>query len=228
MVKSRKLFIFGTSDYAFMVNIYFKERSEWEVAGFVVDAEYKKEDTLCGLPVVTSEQCEKIYPPEEYDAFVAIGYKDMNRIRAQKMQWLKERGYHLASYIDLSSRFFENTQIGENCFIMENVVIQPGCQIGAGVYLGSGVCIGHDTKIQDCSFVAIGSMIAGYVTIGANSFIGANSTISNGIRVADYTLVGATAYITKDTTKYGVYLNAHSKNLFKNAPDSEQAQRRFF
>lgn len=227
-MEKRKLFIFGNTDYASWAKDYFDERSDWSVAGFVVDKQYVNSEYFCGLPVIEAPRCVDIYPPEEYFGFVAIGYREMNRIRAEKMHWLKAQGYSLASYIDPSCQRMSTVQIGENCFIMENVVLQPRTQIGDGVCLGSGVCVGHDTAIKACSYIAIGAIIAGAVTIGNNCFVGANSTISNGLNIADYTLIGAGAYITKNTTEYGAYLAEHSKNVLKRAENSEKAQKQLF
>lgn len=226
-MKNKKLFIFGNSDCASWVKDYFEERSEWEVAGFVADKQYVADGCFCGLKVTESDKCTELYPPEEYFAFVAIGYKQMNRLREEKMQWLKEKGYSLASYIDPSCQYLSTTEIGENCFIMENVAMQPRVRIKDGVFLGTGVCIGHDTTICEYSYVAMGSVVTSYTTVGRNSFIGANATLNNGLKIADYTLVGAGAYITKNTSEYGVYLTEHSRNILRNVEDSKEAQNQF-
>lgn len=223
----RKLFIFGNSDCASWVKEYFEERSDWEVVGFVVDKQYIDSDYFCGLPIIEADKCTDVYPPGKYSAFVAIGYKDMNRIRKEKMDWLREKGYLLASYIDPSCQFLSTVAIGENCFIMENAVMQPRVHIEDGVFIGSGVCVSHDTNIKESSYIAVGSVLASYVTVGNNCFVGANATINNGIVIADYTLIGAGAYVTKSTTKYGVYLAEHSKNVLKKIDCSKDAQKQF-
>lgn len=223
----KKLFIFGISDFALSAMQYFLERTEWDIKGFVVDAEYKDKEVFCNCPVYDLDECEKVFPPDEYACFVAAGYRGMNQVRKEKIKYFKSRGYLLPSYIDPSCQRFSNVSIGDNCFIMENVVLQPGVVVEDGVYMGSGVCIGHDTVIKQCAFIAIGAMIAGFVTIGGNSFIGANATVNNGLTIAEYTLLGAGAYVTKGTTQYGVYLAEHSKNVLKKVGNSEQLQNGF-
>lgn len=207
---------------------YFVERSDWEVAGFAVDKQYADGDHFCGLPLIEADHCTDIFPPDEYKVFVAIGYKDMNRIRKEKMDWLRQQGYSFASYVDPSCQHLSTVSIGENCFIMENVVMQPRVCVEDGVFIGSGVCVSHDTKIKECAYIAVGTVIASYVTVGQNCFIGANATINNGIVMADYTLVGAGAYVSKSTTKYGAYLTEHSKNVLKKVESSKEAQKQFF
>lgn len=227
-MKEKKLLIFGNSKCASWVKDYFQERSEYEVESFVVDEQYISDNTFCELPVTAAEICSVLYPPNEYFAFVAVGYKDMNRLREEKMRWMRQQGYSLVSYIDPSCSCMASVDIGENCFVMENAVLQPRVRISDGVFIGSGVCIGHDVQIGECSYAALGSVVSGDVIIGRNSFIGANATISNNITLADYTLVGAGAYITKNTAKYGVYLTEHSRNILRKTECSEEAQKQFF
>lgn len=223
----KKLFIFGITDFALSAVQYFTERTEWKIQGFVVDAEYKDREEFCGLPVYDLSECEKVFPPTEYFCFVAAGYRGMNKTRREKIKYFKSKGYSLASYVDPSCQRFSNVSIGDNCFIMENVVLQPGVVVEDGVYMGSGVCVGHDTRIQQCAFIAIGAMIAGFVTVGENSFIGANATVNNGLTIAAFTLLGAGAYVTKGTTKYGVYLTEHSRNVLKKVGNSKELQNGF-
>lgn len=232
MIKTRKIFIFGNTDYARLAKVYFDKYSEYEVAGFVVDKNYLNEEIFCGLPVISTEECEHIYDKNQYGCFVGIGYTGLNRLRKDKMDEMKKMGYELVSYIDPSSKCFSPENIGENCFIMENAVVQYNTIIKDGVHLGPCVCVAHDGVVEDCAWVAIGSMVAGMCVIGRNSFIGANATVMDGTNIAPYTVVGAGAYINRKTTKYGVYLNERSKNILKdilkNTDDAEEAQRLFF
>ncbi|MCM1081995.1 MAG: acetyltransferase [Clostridium sp.] len=223
----KPLIIFGNSDFACTAKFYFEERAQREVAGFVVDDAYIRDEFFCGVRVFGSSSVEDKFPPKQYEVFIALGYNGMNRLRSEKMQWFKERGYNLASYIDPTCQKFKNVSIGCNCFIQEYTVFQHGVVIGDGCIVGSGVCVGHDTKIDACCFVAIRATIAGFVHIKDYSFIGANSTIVNGIIVDESTLVGAGTYISKNTSKYGVYLAKHCKNIAKSFDDEKEIQQLF-
>jgi sugar O-acyltransferase (sialic acid O-acetyltransferase NeuD family) len=228
IMKDRKLFIFGTSDYASWAKDYFQENSRWEVVGFVVDREYIQEPFFEGLPVTDSAQVEQTYPVDEYDCYVAIGYKKMNRVREEKIRYFKDKGYILATYIDPSCRIASTVEIGENCFVMEHVALQPRVKIGIGVTLDSGVIIGHDSQISDNVYLAPGAVISGFVKVGKNTFVGANATVNDKINISEFTLVGAGAHLTKDTKQYGVYLTPHSRNVARDVGESAEFQDSFF
>src|SRR5205823_2881496 len=105
---------------------------QFRVVAFVVDKEFKKEDTFFHCPVVDNESVERLYPPAKVDAFVAVGYSGLNELRAQKFKWFKTRGYKLISYVHPST-LCDTDRIGENCFIQEGCIIQAFVEIGNNV-----------------------------------------------------------------------------------------------
>lgn len=231
MKKTKKMFVFGNTNFAALVKDYFVNFSEYEVTGFVVDKEYITEDTLENLPVISMDQCLLLYPPKEYEAFIAIGYININRIRAEKIKYLQEQGYRLASYIDISSRVFPEAEIGQNCFVMENAVVQRNVKIKDGVVVLPNVCIGHDSIVEECSFIGAGTVLNGNCEIGKNCFFAANTTVNNSIKIADYTVIGSGAHITKNTKQYGIYMVPGAQNILGNITDNgqlEKAQIKFF
>lgn len=231
MLKTKKLFIFGNTNHAVMMKEYFQEFSEYEVVGFVVDGEYIKDKILSGLPVIASELCMQQYPVDEYYAFVAIGYKDVNRLRYEKITWLKSLGYKLANYIDPSSSIFPTVRVGENCLIMEKAVIQPDVIVGDGVIVAASSVIGHNGILGEGSFIGAGAIISGFCEIGRGCFIGVNSTVANNVNIADYSVLGAGTHISKNTSKYGIYMSPEAKNVmksFKDADRLEEVQKQLF
>lgn len=227
MKKNRDIFIFGTTSFSEEVMYYFQERSEYRVVGFVVDDEYKTKDEFCGLPVVAMSDCQRKFPKETYGCFVSLGYKNMNRLRQEKMNYFIEQGYQLVSYIDPSVQRFQSSNVGVNCFIMENVVLQWNVSVADGCIILSGTCVGHHTSIDEYVFISIGAMIAGITKIGKNSFVGANATIIDHLEIAPYTLVGAGSYISKNTSQYGVYVREKSKDILKGLDFKEELQKQY-
>ena len=138
--------------------------------------------------------------------FVAIGYENINRARANVYMQCKELGYELISYISSRSSYWPEFEIGDNCFVYENNSIHPFVKIGNDVIIGSGNHIGHDTIIEDHCFLAGQVMLPGFMHIGAYSFLGANSTFRDGITIGAGTVIGAGAVILKDTKPGEVYI----------------------
>jgi sugar O-acyltransferase (sialic acid O-acetyltransferase NeuD family) len=212
-----RLVIFGAGDIARLAHRYFTRDSPHEVAGFAVDGAYLDGDAFLGLPLVAFEEVARRYPPEDHQMFVALSYKRMNRLRAERYAAAKALGYRLASYVSSRCSFLADDPVGDNCLILEDNTIQPFVTIGNDVTLWSGNHVGHDSVIEDHCFVSSHVVISGHVRVGAYSFLGVNATVHNGVVIASGTLVGAGAVIAKDTETKGVYLAPRSQKLPKSS-----------
>jgi sugar O-acyltransferase (sialic acid O-acetyltransferase NeuD family) len=202
----KPLVIFGAGDIARLADHYFSKDAGREVAAFTVDREFRREDTFRGRPFVDFEGLESTHPPSAFDLFVALSYREMNRLRARKYEEARGRGYALASYVSSRCSLLTDTPVGDNCFILEDNTIQPFVTIGSDVTLWSGNHVGHDSVIEDHCFVSSHVVISGHVRIGAYCFLGVNATLRNGVTLAPRTLVGAGALVMKNTREGEVYV----------------------
>ena len=203
----QKIVIFGTGDIAQLASFYFTHDTPHEVVAYTVDAQFLTSDRHLGLPLVAFESVEEIYAVGEYELFVALSYRNVNEVRAEKFYQAKAKGYRLASYI--SSRlvsWIDPSGFGENCFVLENNTIQPFVSVGDNVTLWSGNHIGHHSSIGEHTFVSSHVVISGHVKVGTHCFLGVNSTVRDGITLANKTVLGADASIQKDTEAFGVYV----------------------
>lgn len=189
-----------------MAYYYFTNDSEYEVAAFTVNQRYITDELFQGLPVVPLEDIESRYPPRDYRMFVAMGYRQMNKLRAQKYYEVKARGYELVSYVSSRCSFLTTHPIGDNCMILEDNTIQPFVKIGSNTVFWSGNHIGHEAVIDDHCFITSHVVISGFVHVHSYCFLGVNASIRDAITIAPETLVGAGAIIMKDTVEKGVYL----------------------
>jgi sugar O-acyltransferase (sialic acid O-acetyltransferase NeuD family) len=201
-----KLIIFGTGEIAQLAHFYFSEDSEYEVIAFVVDTIYLKEPIFCGLPVVAFETVTNIYPPQEYDFFVALSYSKLNALRKEKYLAAKKLGYRIASFVSSKTTFLSKNKIGENCFIFEDNTIQPFVMIGNNVTLWSGNHIGHHSTIRDHCFISSHVVISGGVEVGEQCFIGVNSTLRDHIKIGERCVIGAGSLLLADAEPDGVYV----------------------
>lgn len=206
MIKTKKLIIIGNTSNARLAKVFFTKDSEYDVTAFCVDKEYISSPTFENLPLVSLDELKKKYPPTHFDAFVAIGYKNMNKIRERLYHFIKKNNYNLPNYISSRCTFLSDESIGDNNLILEDNTIQPFVKIGNNNVLWSGNHIGHDAHIEDHCFITSHVVVSGFVNIKSNCFLGVNSTIRDGITINKETLVGAGAVITKDTNEKGVYL----------------------
>lgn len=199
-----KVIIFGIGQIAEIAHFYLTNDSEHEVVAFTVDKEFLKDDRFHDLPVVAYEDLVKLYPPSEYKMFIPISYKKVNKLRAEKFNDAKEKGYTCISYVS-SKAIYYNTPVGENCFIFENNVIQPFTSIGDNCILWSGNHIGHHSTIEDHCFLASHVVVSGSVSIGKYSFIGVNATIRDNIKIGKENVIGAGSLILVDTDDRAVF-----------------------
>jgi sugar O-acyltransferase, sialic acid O-acetyltransferase NeuD family len=200
----KPLLIFGCGQIAELAHFYFSEQGR-SVAAFVVDAEFRTANEFRGVPVIDYDRVTEVHPPDDFDAFVALSYSKVNRVRAQKVEAMRTLGYDLASYISPRATFLAADPPGENCFILEDNTIQPFVKIGRNVTLWSGNHIGHHSVIEDHAFISSHVVVSGGVRIGAYSFLGVNSTLRNGISLGESTVVGAGALINADTPPSSVF-----------------------
>lgn len=209
-----KVIIFGIQDTAQLAHYYLTTDSEYDVVAFSVHEKYKEnQDSFCGLPLVSFEDVELIYPPDEFVFFAPMTYKNMNQDRVKVYKEIKEKGYRLINYISSKATVFDNNEFGENCFVLEDNTIQPFVKVGNNVVLWSGNHIGHHGVIKDNVFITSQVVISGHCTIGENSFIGVNATIRDYTELANFTFVGMGANITENTSEYSVYITPKSKKM---------------
>jgi sugar O-acyltransferase (sialic acid O-acetyltransferase NeuD family) len=199
------LVIFGSGDLAQVAWAYFSRDSAFEVKAFTVDDSYITGDSLLGLPLIPFSTLEERFPKESCELFVAMGFKRLNRARAQVYERCKAKGYKLASYLSSRISHCGDWSAGDNCFILEQNVIQPFVKIGNNVTLWSGNHIGHHATIDDHCFVTSHVVLSGGTHVGAYTYIGVNATVKHGVSIAPRCLVGAGALILRDTKEGELY-----------------------
>jgi sugar O-acyltransferase (sialic acid O-acetyltransferase NeuD family) len=202
----KRLVIFGAGDLARIAQFYFSRDSEYEVAAFTVHERFVQGEESGGLPLVAFETVEEWYPPDEFEMFVAVGYKQLNRVRSEVYRAAKKKNYRLATYLSSKAVHFGDVNRGDNCFILEANVIQPFVKIGSNVVLWSGNHIGHDVVIEDHCFVSSHVVLSGHVRVGEHSFLGVNACAKDGVTIGANCLIGPGAVILKDTRPGSAHL----------------------
>jgi sugar O-acyltransferase (sialic acid O-acetyltransferase NeuD family) len=200
-----KIIIFGNSTLASLAYVYLKHDSPHEPIAFTVDSTKLTTDRHLELPVVSFDEIEKSYPPDEFEMFLPISFRQMSHLRANKYFAAKAKGYTLISYISSKATIWPGFICGDNCFILEDNTIQPFATIGNDVVMWSGNHIGHHSVIKDHVFITSHVVVSGACTIEPHCFLGVNATIREETILARETLVGAGALILRDTKEFEVY-----------------------
>lgn len=207
----KPIVLFGTGKIAEVVLHFFLHASDRTVVACTVDQAYVPGPEWKGLPVVPFDELVQKYPPAEYDLFVALGYQDMNALRAGRCAQARALGYTLASCVHPQSGIPADCIHGDNCFIMHHTMIHPCVKMGNNVFVWSGTMIGHHSVIgDDCWFTSCAN-ISGVVTVGQGCFFAVNSTVGHGVRVADRCFIGANALVTQCTESEQVFIVESTK-----------------
>jgi sugar O-acyltransferase (sialic acid O-acetyltransferase NeuD family) len=204
----KKLVIFGITEMAQLAHYYFQSQSDYEVVAFCIDANYKHQESLWGLPLIAFEEVADLYGPDDHDFFVALAYTQINELRKEKFLAAKLMGYKMASFISPQASVHNQGKIGENCFIFEDNTIQPFVTIGNNVTLWSGNHIGHHSTIKDHCFIASHVVVSGGVEIGEQCFIGVNATLRDHIKIGEKCVIGAGTLILEDAEPEGLYIGS--------------------
>jgi len=206
-----KVVIFGNGPFASLAWYVLTHDSEHEVAGFTVDGDYRRENSLHGLPVVPFEEVTTHFPPVRFAMIAPLGFQQLNGLRKAKHEQGRFRGYRFISCVSSKSITWPDLNVGENSMIFEGAIVQPFAQLGRGVIVRAGVSIGHHCAIEEYCFMAAGAVIGGRARIGAQCLLGLNATIRDGVCVAARCVIGAGAAVTEDTEEDGVYMGVPAK-----------------
>jgi sugar O-acyltransferase (sialic acid O-acetyltransferase NeuD family) len=207
----KPLVLFGCGKIAEVLLYFFRHHSDREVVACCVDREFLPGEQWHGLPTVAFEEAAAKYPAQTHDMFVALGYQNLNGLRADKCAQARQLGYALASYIHPQAGLPLDCRHGDNCFIMNQVQIHPCVTLGDNVFVWSGAMIGHHSTIGSHCWLTSGANVSGTVAVGENTFFAVNSTVGPSVSVGAYCFVGANALIVRSTGDNQVFVAEGSK-----------------
>ncbi len=205
--------IFGIGKMADVAFACLRHKPQHRVVAFTVDKQFFTAKEKAGLPVVAFEDVATHYAPKQHALFVAMGYHDLNRIRAARLAHAKALGYASVSIIGHDESTVEADQIGQNCLVLEGRSIQPGARIADDVWVFTGAHVGHHAQIRAHAWLASGAVVGGASVVGEGCFVGLNATVGHGVTIGDYSFLGAgtrvlstapakSVFIERDTAKF--------------------------
>ena len=202
----KKILIFGAGETATIAAEFFLVDSHEEIAGFVVDDEFRTKDCHHGYPIHKLSEAVGNFSPSKYKIFVALSYGQLNRERLRMFNFFENLGYEFASYISSNANIWRTAEIGRNCMIFEGNNLQHNSVIEDNVILWSGNHIGHGSRICHSAYLSSHVCIAGFSSVGKRGFLGINSAVTDNIEVAEDCFLAAGSIINKNTLRNGVYV----------------------
>jgi sugar O-acyltransferase (sialic acid O-acetyltransferase NeuD family) len=217
MNNKENIIIYGNGRIAKILSHYLSQ--SFNVKAFTVDDEFIVETSLEGISVVPFSKVEILYPPEDYKMFIAVGYVQMNDIRALKFNEATEKGYKLPNYVHSSVHIHKNFKMGSGNIILDHVSVQPYSSMGDNNIIWSNAVIAHGCQLGDTNWVTSGTVIAGDSILKSQCFLGINCTVGHNVTVEDKSFIGANTAVTKNTQPGEVYI---SKDGIKYRLDSSR------
>ncbi|OBV40946.1 acetyltransferase [Janthinobacterium psychrotolerans] len=202
-----KTIIYGNGSIARLLYSY--ARHSMDIVGFTVDdscIDHARPEFL-GLPLLAFSQVERHFPPSGHAMLIAVGFTDMNALRARKHVEAEHKGYRFASFVHESVIRHDDATIEDGCIVLDHVSIHPGCRIGRGTFISSNVNLGHDCHIGAYGWINAGISIAGGCHIGEACFFGVNASATHGLRIGARNFIAANTLINRDTLDDQVYLS---------------------
>jgi len=196
-----QLLIVGTSVTAKSIFSYVKDYHLFNLLGFVVDSEFKNNDTYCDKPVYTFDSIPATFDKKNDFLFVAIEWDRLNATRRLLFERLKKEGFRLANIISPHAIIHGELR-GENCWICDNVVIENDAIIYDNVFIKTGAIIQHLTIIESHCFIGAKAQMAGGVHIGEQSYIGIGAIIFNGVNIGNKCLVGGATFVKRHLSDF--------------------------
>jgi len=202
-----KTILYGNGAMAKVLFSY--ARRSMDIVGFTVDDHCIADGAghYLGLPLVPFSRAEMRFPPTSHNMIIAVGYTEMNELRARKSLEARQKSYSLASYVHESVCRSDDVEIEENCMILDHVSIHPGCRIGQSTFISSNVNIGHDCAVGAYGWINSGVSIAGGCILGQSCFFGVNSSAAHSLRIGARNFIAANTLINKNTEDDQVYLS---------------------
>jgi sugar O-acyltransferase (sialic acid O-acetyltransferase NeuD family) len=213
-----KVVIFGAGKYADVAFFYLTNDSPHEIVAFTLDDRYLTEKEKFGLPIIPFEEVQSRYPPDRFKMFVALGYQDLNRLRAMKYEESKAKGYELISYVSSRAANFGRVEIGDNCFILEFAALEPCSTVGNNVTIWSANQIGHHASVEDHCYIAGNVVVSGSTRIEPYCFIGVSATLGHEITIGRESFIGAGSLITKNVAPKSVYIRSDTEKFRLDSP----------
>jgi len=207
----QKVIIYGNGRIARIIYQFLK--NHFDVTAFTVDEKLIEENSIEGLPLIPFEDIQEKYSADSYKMLIAVGYIQLNALRAQKYQEAKLKGYSFINYIHPSVDIHDNIKIGENNIILDHVTIQPYVNIGNSNFIWSNSVVAHGSTVLDTNWITSGVVVSGDSTIKSQCFLGINSTIGHNVTIEDENFIGANTLVTKSTEEKEVFISKEGEKF---------------
>ena len=166
-----KIILFGSGGHATSCIDIIENRSDYEVAGFIVKNGTNKKVNL-RYPILGNDNDLSLMRKHYDHALICIGQITCSKARVKSYKCLTQLDYILPVLKSNQSYVSKSAKIGQGTIIMHGAIVNANAKIGNNCIINSGSLVEHDVIIGNHCHIATGALVNGSVKIGNESFIG--------------------------------------------------------
>lgn len=207
----KKVVLFGASGIAQIILDHYRNgifSDEFDFQYFYVDKEYKKYDSLSGIPIITN--LDLIEDIQDY-YFFACSMDLRNRKRFIRLA--ESKNMKPLSIVTPTSFIGENVKIGKGCLIGDKSTIEGQVEIGDYFVLGAYARIGHHSKIGNYCQVSHLSTIGGFNKLHDNVLVNTHCCTAEDIEIEKGSLLGMGAVVFKNVPKGSIMIGNPARSI---------------
>ena len=209
---SEKVIVYGMGSQGLIIADILKFYDEYQLIGFLDDAENIAEKEVSGKPVLGGwEKLEECFQQGIKNIIIGIGN---NQVRTQIAKDAMVLGYSLLTIVHPSSVVASDVTIGAGTVIKALVVIGPGAVIGENVTIGAQSYIGHEAVIGAGVHISGGCKIGGKTRIGERTSVGIGATVINQLQIGENAKIGAGSVVLEDVPDNQVVFGVPARPLW--------------
>lgn len=178
-----------------------REKKQFEVIGFIDDAEDKQGKTYYNIPVLGKIDQKTVSQYVDKAVFIDNIYGGNISVRIGVSKRLDSFGVRYTSLIHPSVDT-NYVKIGEDCIFYQGVILSALSEIGAHSIISLGAIIAHECKLEKYCFMSPNAALTGRVTLHEGVTMGVGSVIIGDLEVGKMSLVGAGAVVVKNVPEY--------------------------
>jgi sugar O-acyltransferase (sialic acid O-acetyltransferase NeuD family) len=185
--------------------------------GYLDDDPARQGQSLYGFPVLGPLSMLAELPDPL--VITAIGSSTSFASKPALLHSLKLPRERFVSVIHPSAAVSEWAQIGLGCAIFQQATLCAGSRLDDHVVILPGSVVSHDAHIGDCSILAGGVIVSGFVRVESNCYLGAGSTIRERLTIGSGSLVGMGSVVVRSVLPGAVVMGNPARQRPSRAPE---------
>ncbi|MEI6221804.1 MAG: sialic acid O-acetyltransferase [bacterium] len=172
-------------------------------------------DNIINYPIVcrTDELNEKYNKYSDVKVIYSLYKPKIMKERCTLLKKLNIDRNKFTKFIHPTSFISPSAIIGLGSVILANSSILSDVTIGNYSIINTNVVVEHETKIDECVFIAASACIGSCVTVKKGTFIGLNSAIKENCTIEQYSVIGMGSNVVKSIKKNTTVIGNPAKPL---------------